>query len=192
MELLPKKINDHCVPHEIRFRGVTPSMEYKEEREIVIRNNIDFTKEQYEKMGITIHDEADDLFWNVSLPEGWSIKATDHRLWKHVYDEKGRKRADFFYKAAAWDRDAFINFETRYHAKVDHVADSSCVYEIWKKSDFQGTVSDGDRVIFETQKISSTEDFKKDDENKKELWAILNVYLEQNYPDYKNFHSYWD
>lgn len=28
-------------------------------------------KDQYEKMGIVVVDEYDDLFYNVALPEGW-------------------------------------------------------------------------------------------------------------------------
>ena len=115
---LPKKLNDHSVPREVRWNGVKKSMSWEEESEIVTQNNIEYTRQQYERMGITIVDEYDDLFWNVNLPEGWKIEATSHSMWNNLYDNKGRKRANFFYKA--FD-DAFINFDTRYHASVEHV-----------------------------------------------------------------------
>ncbi|MEK6880300.1 MAG: hypothetical protein AABY22_11860, partial [Nanoarchaeota archaeon] len=73
-------------------------------------------KEQYELMGIKVIENTkdDDLFMNVILPDGWKKQGTDHSMWNNLIDNKGRIRATFFYKAAFYDRDAFINFETRY------------------------------------------------------------------------------
>ena len=53
------------------------------------RDDFEFTKTQYEKMGIKIIDEYDDLFWNVQLPDGWKIEATTHPLWNDLIDDKG-------------------------------------------------------------------------------------------------------
>jgi len=82
---------------------------------MITANNIQWTKEQYERMGIEITGEYDDLFYTVELPEGWQIKSTDHPMWNAVVDAKGRKRISFFYKSAFYDRDAFSNFERRIH-----------------------------------------------------------------------------
>ena len=49
---LPKKLNDHSVPREVRWNGVEDSMEWEERNKIVTQNNIEYTKQQYEKMGI--------------------------------------------------------------------------------------------------------------------------------------------
>jgi len=55
-----------------------------------------------------------ELFMSVKLPEGWSIKPTDHSMWSNLVDDKGRARASIFYKAAFYDRDAHLNFNRRF------------------------------------------------------------------------------
>jgi hypothetical protein len=76
--------------------------------------------ELYQKMGITVVGvtNSDDLFYDVTLPEGWKKKATGHDMWNDLLDEKGRKRAMFFYKAAFYDRDAFISPERRFRIET--------------------------------------------------------------------------
>jgi hypothetical protein len=51
---------------------------------------------------------------SVKLPEGWHIKATDHSMWSNLVDDKGRNRASIFYKAAFYDREAFLSFNRRF------------------------------------------------------------------------------
>lgn len=65
------------------------------------------------KLGIVVVEQYDDLMMRVVLPEGWSI-SHDGGYWSYVLDEKGRKRASFFYKGAPWDRDAFLHFQRRF------------------------------------------------------------------------------
>lgn len=189
---LPKKINDHSVPREVRWNGVEDGMEYEKEREIIEHNNIEYTKQQYEKMGITIVEEADDLFWNVNLPEGWVIKATDHSMWNNLFDDKGRKRANFFYKAAFYDRDAFINFDTRFSVSVSHTAAPGTEYKEWVKSDYQGTVKDGETIIFATECVAPSDDYEKDEKIQNSLFEQLEKFMQDNYPDYKDINAYWD
>lgn len=153
----------------------------------------DFTKNQYEKMGIKIIDEYDDLFWNVQLPDGWEIKATSHPKWNDLLDDKGRKRASFFYKAAFYDRDAFINVETRYRISVEHVADSSSDYDVWRKSDCRGYVKDCDKIIYSTKAMHSYDDyFEQEERVEKPLYKILEDHMTEHYPDYKDVNAYWD
>lgn len=79
--------------------------------------------EKLNQMGITVIETEEErnknfadgeLFMKVILPEGWSIKRTDHSMWSNLTDNKGKKRASIFYKAAFYDRDAFINFNRRF------------------------------------------------------------------------------
>lgn len=189
---LPKKANDHSVPQKVRWNGIEESMGWEERKRIVTQNNIAYTRQQYEKMGIVIAEEYDDLFWNVVLPDGWKMEATDHSTWSNLLDNKGRKRANFFYKAAFYDRDAFINFDTRYHASVEHVADAGSDYKAWKNSDYQGTVKDGDKIIFSTACVAVTGSHNGDDKLIDSLQKELDRYMEENYPDYENIHAYWD
>lgn len=165
----------------------------KETNNYGAKDKVAFTKEAYTKMGIEIVSEYDDLFWSVKLPEGWDIRATDHSMWNELVDNKGRVRAMFFYKAAYYDRKAFINFETRFKVEVDHCADYDAVdYETWKASDYQGTVKDGDKVIYSTECIPTTGSYLEDERVKAPLWAKLEEFMAANYPDYEDVCAYWE
>lgn len=190
---LPKKANSHTVDHATVFKGVENNMSYKERDKITTANIIEYTRAKYERMGIEIVEDYDEdnLFWSVKLPEGWEIKATEHSMWNELLDDKGRRRALFFYKAAFYDRDAFINFNTRFHVSVDHVADPASDYEVWEASDYQGTVKDGNMIIYSTTRISPTGDYFKDEEVKKPLYEQLEIFMREHYPDYKNTEAYW-
>ena len=84
-------------------------------------NNYGYFKKLYD-IGITIlHTEEEintlpkgELFIKVELPKGWSIKPTSHSMWSNLVDNKGRERASIFYKAAFYDRDAYLNFNKRF------------------------------------------------------------------------------
>lgn len=68
-------------------------------------------KDEYEKMGIKVigKTKGDDQFYDVKLPVAWNINPTDHPMWSTLFDEHGKKRATIFYKAAFYDREAFVN-----------------------------------------------------------------------------------
>lgn len=68
-------------------------------------------REALERAGVRFGDyvESDPLFRYVELPEGWEKRPTDHSLWTDLVDAEGRVRASIFYKAAFYDRDAFVN-----------------------------------------------------------------------------------
>jgi hypothetical protein len=157
------------------------------------RDDLEFTKSQYEKMGIKIINDYDDLFWDVQLPSGWEIKATDHSMWNELLDDKGRKRASFFYKAAFYDRDAFINFDTRYTIHIDHTLDYSEVgYDMWVASPFVGLVKDCGTIIYTTPIQSSSEDYSERKEAECNINDKLENYMNKHYPNYKDVNAYWD
>lgn len=58
--------------------------------------------------GVVFGDQVDGdlLFIHVTLPPGWEKRGTSHAMWSDLIDEKGRKRAAIFYKAAFYDRKA--------------------------------------------------------------------------------------
>lgn len=190
---LPKKQNEHRIPYSIEQNGVECFMKREEKNKIITQNNIEYTKQIYTKMGIVIIDEYDDLFWNVELPKGWEIKATNHSMWNDLFDDKGRKRATFFYKAALYDRDSFINFNTRFSISVSHIADiNSSGYEIWGKSDYQGIVKDSEKIIFSTERVSPTGNYVDDKIIQHKLREQLLEYMNEHYPNYEDILSYWD
>lgn len=66
------------------------------------------TRKDFEAMGIKFGKNVDDLFVEVELPLGWKVEPTDHSMWNMLVDDTGKKRAEIFYKAAFYDRDAFM------------------------------------------------------------------------------------
>lgn len=67
-------------------------------------------REQLTAMGIVLGDPDpnDPLFAPAALPDGWSKQGSDHGMWSYVIDELGRRRVAMFYKAAFYDRRAFL------------------------------------------------------------------------------------
>lgn len=53
---------------------------------------------------------GDPLFLDVVLPAGWKIKIEFSPYWAKLIDAEGREVASIFYKAAFYDRSAFIRF----------------------------------------------------------------------------------
>lgn len=67
------------------------------------------TKEEMEGMGFIFGDRYDDLFMQCILPEGWRKEpAEDSQYWSYIFDENNKKVFAIFYKAAFYDRGAFI------------------------------------------------------------------------------------
>jgi hypothetical protein len=65
-------------------------------------------------------DNGDALFRKATLPPGWKREGSDHAMWSHLVDTLGRRRVAIFYKAAFYDRDAFMSLQTR-HAYLSSV-----------------------------------------------------------------------
>ncbi|MEK6828574.1 MAG: hypothetical protein AABY15_00410 [Nanoarchaeota archaeon] len=171
-------------------------------------------KEIYEKLGIKVigPSKGDELFLDVELPSGWSKKATDHDMWSDLLDDKGRKRAGIFYKAAFYDRKADISFEKKIHYRVDRLGflqgDYSQVNGVYnaKNTPFCGHVTDFDgTILFKTHEIDIVEQFKEPngrggytDRYRTKLTITENElrdkcleFLKENYPDYENVLAYW-
>lgn len=67
-------------------------------------------KEYLESRGVVFLEtvDGDPIFQYVELPKGWSKQATDHSMWSNLVDNNGNKVASIFYKAAFYDRSAFL------------------------------------------------------------------------------------
>lgn len=162
-------------------------------------------REEYAKHGIRVIDDADDIFFNVQLPEGWKLVPTDHSMHNDLLDEQGRRRAGIFYKAAFYDRSAHINFTTRFGVAVvptDRYKDGKLSYEDRKKLPTVGIVTDGGEEIFECEGYIEADcvnedgsfNWDLDDRLKKATFEFAEKWLveTQGYPDYKNETAYWN
>lgn len=73
-------------------------------------------REDYEAVGFRFGDPdpSDPMFMPATLPDGWKREGSSHAMWSYLVDEHGRRRASIFYKAAFYDRDAFMSLTTVY------------------------------------------------------------------------------
>lgn len=64
-----------------------------------------------QKLGVEVLGQTvgDELFFDVRLPVGWKIEATDHSMWSELKNADGKRVAEIFYKAAFYDRRAHID-----------------------------------------------------------------------------------
>lgn len=132
-------------------------------------------------LGIEILDEVDDLFTKVNLPTGWAKRPTDHSMWSQLVDDKGRKRAGIFYKAAFYDMAAHISFNRRYSAQKQPVNG-------WNNDSDDdarvGVILDGDVEIWRS------EPFERADYEAPHKAATAK--LDEMFPLWRDVTAYWN
>jgi hypothetical protein len=69
---------------------------------------------EWEALGFTFGepDPDDPMFMPATLPEGWKREGSDHAMWSYIVDRYGHHRVAIFYKAAFYDRSAFMRLES--------------------------------------------------------------------------------
>lgn len=140
----------------------------------------------WESMGITIGDVVgDDPIWTqVALPAGWKIKPTDHSMWSDLVDDKRRKRAAIFYKAAFYDRSCFIRPVCRFSTSQVYPEGGHPVTEaVVADANFPEPIQS-----FHTEVVPGEDRWLSGDR----VTKLANDWLTENYPDYENPAAYWD
>lgn len=129
---------------------------------------------------------GDDLFVYVTLPEGWTKSGTSHSMHSDLLDDKGRKRAGIFYKAAFYDRRADLHIVSRFSVRQDYdAADDTVVYYV---VDNGKTVFTSDPIAYEGPKYGGNH--KRAQE---EASAACESWLRSNgFPQWTNPGMYWD
>lgn len=127
---------------------------------------------------VGVVDPADPLFTFVTLPAGWQIRITDHNMWTDLVDAAGRVRAKIFYKAAYYDRRAFIRPRRRFSIDFEYDADPTSTRR-------HVLVKDGDTVIrdYPWREGIGSED---GDETAAQAW------LNAEFPQWREASAYWD
>jgi hypothetical protein len=157
-------------------------------------------EETFAAMGIKlgpIPTEGDTLFRDAELPEGWTKKGTDHDMHSELLDEKGRKRAGIFYKAAFYDRRAGITLNTRFTHGSDYTDE-------WNDKVDTATrfmvLRDGTEVLWEivvdwpSRKTEQDLHYKAKDDHRK-LFGFnggAERWLAEHYPNWQDPSAYWD
>ena len=148
----------------------------------------------WKEFGIEIGEpvEGDEIWVHAKLPQGWSIRPTDHSMWTKLVDNKDRERASIFYKAAFYDREAFIQPDHRFAATGDPVGRTRSMF---------GIVTDGGKEI---QRFGPFDDdeaprprfgdprFDAWTSGYKKARAAASAWLDEHYPDWNSLTAYWD
>jgi hypothetical protein len=141
-----------------------------------------------EQAGVVFGDPVpgDDMFVNVNLPEGWRKVATSHSMWSDLVDDKGRKRASMFYKAAFYDRSAHLNTNRRFAIGMD--------YDRSDKGVIVKFVTDGDTKAFATKEYPYTGEKYREHYKTQDSAATdeVKAWLEEHYPNWEDASAYWD
>jgi hypothetical protein len=91
--------------------GQIEAMEAEGQRQLVNSDRLPTDRKgDFEALGFTFGepDKNDPMFCPATLPPGWTRKGSDHAMWSYLLDEHGKQRVAIFYKAAPYDRRAFM------------------------------------------------------------------------------------
>jgi hypothetical protein len=144
----------------------------------------------YEALGFTFGREVDKLFLEATFPEGWGTKPTDHYMYTHIVDERGRRRGQYFYKPDFWDTDASLWApERRFRTEKDYsdnrrddevvmrVLDSGT--EVYRTKVFKLKAQGGEKIWETRERVEG------------EAMADARGWLEARFPEYDNPLAYW-
>jgi|GEM_PF-807945 len=138
----------------------------------------------------------DPIFRPVELPEGWKKKPTDHSMWNRLVDDKGRERAKVFYKAAFYDRSAFIVLCNRFSVEQNFDDFQKMPGAFLTKIQYQ--VLDVGTPVFSVDPVDTPvsaegkEDYQASIAIDKEQIAACKKWLKECYPDWKDPAKYWE
>jgi hypothetical protein len=141
----------------------------------------------WEAMGVVFGEPTpgDQLFRAATLPEGWKKVATDHAMWSDLVDDKGRVRANIFYKAAFYDRNAHISPARRFGIQKN--------YDDGRNRDAcQHFVVDGKKRVFSTEDVVVTGDWDKKNAVDKGQYAACEAWLSERYPNWLDPSAHWE
>ncbi len=148
-------------------------------------------REALGKLGFSFGNDIDDVFIEVKLPEGWQKKATDHSMWSDLLDEKGRKRAGIFYKAAFYDRSGHMQWRPRFRVDTTLV-DGRNRYDLTEDevADCVAVVLDADGT--ELYRTEPKQVGKNDYDITQELSSTAHEWLKERYPQCEEPFAHWD
>lgn len=139
------------------------------------------SKKFYETLGFAFEDVGDSVLYQASLPNGWTLKSAGG-CWTDLLDEKGRKRGSYFYKGAFYDRNGHMYLVTRYYITYEHIEKNN-----WRSPIKVYAMDRAGMVLFEA---GECEDEYTPEYN--ELKRAAEVFLDTNYPEWKDVSKYWD
>ena len=148
------------------------------------------SREAWEKFGFEfIDDYEDEVLIEAKLPEGWSIRATDHSMWNEIVDANGYVRGNMFYKSSFYDRDAHMDLCRRYGIHSDYVDEDYTTSEIYFGNRNEKIFVAGQVCI---PRGLSAEERKAKSEEKDRLFDMAKEFADKYYPNWEDVNAYWD
>jgi hypothetical protein len=139
------------------------------------KDGLDRFREALERVGFKFGSDVDDLFIGITAPDGWTLRPSDHSMWSYIHDDQGRRRGSVFYKAAFYDRKAYLSLDTRYTAGGD--------YRDQKRYSVAKDTATGEVLL----QLGPTEDWNQSEADDKKTFT----YLDERFPRWRNVEAYW-
>ena len=152
-------------------------------------------REIWTSLGFEFGNDIDDLFVSVVLPLGWdTVPDPSHSMYVNVVDDRGRRRARYFYKGSFFDREAIMwNAERRFRCEQSWSIDRGdneiavCVLdngaggrEIHRTAAFKYTPISKEEKRWETgERVDAL------------AYAEASAWLEARFPECNNPLAYW-
>lgn len=159
-------------------------------------HRVDITDSQLEALGFVLgpRPTGKEILQPATLPNGWKKETTDHSMWSRIVDAKGRERFNVFYKAASYDHNAFMHAKRRYNVVDDYEAgEKTKLSHICVRDDADGKVLHWQIGILKEPPLNAgREEYMAFSSESRELEARAQKWLDEQYPDNKNFLAYWD
>lgn len=136
------------------------------------------TREQLTAIGFKFGADVDELFVTCELPPGWKKRSTEHSMHSDLLDERGRRRANIFYKASFHDRRAHMKMQRRYG------------FECWRDGSSEqmrcASVTDCGNILKEFGEVD-----RYDWDGVSALEQAAKKWLTEQYPEWQNPMAYW-
>ena len=156
------------------------------------------TKQRLESLSIEFPGGGDDVLQPALLPPGWRLEPTDHSMWSDLVDANGNKRGSMFYKAAFYNRSAFIRLEHRYTATSEFGEQNEAGRPIDENKYRRSCVVDN-----QTGEHLHESDWqpkpKGEGDEERAIWTAQDTadlaartWLTEHYPDHDDPMAYWD
>lgn len=154
-------------------------------------------QEQLEAMGFKFGKNIDDVFIEVTLPAGWCKKGTDYNMWSDLLDDKGRRRAGIFYKAAFYDRNGCMHWSCRFSTGM-RLEDGRNLYKMGDDEQLRcyAVVLDAGTEVYRTELSSGALSGNVHNNANQQLQEPLAEeaakWLSEKYPNWRDEFAYWD
>lgn len=129
--------------------------------------------------------DGDPMFRYAKLPDGWSREGSEHAMWSYLLDTLGRRRCSIFYKAAFYDRDAFISVATVRSYVYDRFYDKKRIVldDEWATKDAVLTAID-ELIAEETERVGfwtehGRDEYASEHQEKAEGFRTLRTSIEE-------------